>query len=154
MVFINNQNYINDKTTALLFTNKYRIKYPDLLIDKNIIPFVSSFNFLGFTFDSRLTWNIHIKNLVIRCQKINNILRSMTGFKWGASKTILLTVYKGLIRSILDYGSVLFLNASKHILTKLDSIQYKSLSICLGSFKGSILLFLRCNLSETNYLYL
>src|SRR6266568_3477748 len=125
------------KTTALLFTRRRKVTYPDLVINKEIIPFVSSFNFLGFIFDQHLTWREHILNIESRCLKRINLLRCITGLSWGASKSILLSVYKGLIRSILDYGSILFSCASKTLLAKLDSIQYKSLSICVGSLKGT-----------------
>jgi len=138
----------SSKTIAILFTKKRNIKYPDLSINNNLIPFVSSYNFLGFIFDEHLTWKEHILNLVSRCLKRINLLRCLTGTNWGANKNILITVYKGLIRSLLDYGSTLFSNAAKYLLEKLDSIQYKSLYICVGAFKGTPLSSLQFECDE------
>lgn len=86
--------------------------------------------------------------MVNRCQKRINLLRGITGTKWGCNKHILLTIYKGLIRSIIDYGSTLYNNASKYLLNKLDSIQYKSLIICLGALKGTALSSLQFEANE------
>ena len=66
-------------------------------------------------------------------------MKSITGNTWGASKKILITIYKSLIRSILDYGCEAFYSASQRVLKKLDQIQYKALKIACGTFKGTSL---------------
>ena len=35
-------------------------------------------------------------------------MRAIAGNKWGASKKVLLVIYKSLIRYILDYGGIGF----------------------------------------------
>lgn len=136
------------KTTAIIFTRKRRVSYPDLCINNESIPYVSSFNFLGYIFDEHLTWKDHIKHIVTKCSKRLNLLRSITGLSWGSNKKTLITVYRGLIRSILDYGSTLYSTASKYLLSQLDTIQYKALSICLGAFKGTALSSLQFECNE------
>ena len=56
-------------------------------------------------------------------------MRSVAGNKWGASRKSLLTIYKALIRSILDYGSCAFDSAYKSAEDILDRIQAKALRI-------------------------
>ena len=56
---------------------------------------------------------------------------------WGSSKTTLLTVYRALIRSIIDYSCVLYKSASRSSLKKLDTIQCSALRLCLGAMKGT-----------------
>ena len=35
-------------------------------------------------------------------------MRAIAGNKWGASKAVLLLIYRSLIRSILDYGAIVY----------------------------------------------
>ena len=56
-------------------------------------------------------------------------------------------VYRALIRSIIDYGAVLYQSASPSLLKKLNTIQCTSLSLCVGAMKGIALssLLRECN---------
>ena len=68
-----------------------------------------------------------------------NLLRSLATQKWGASKTVLLTLYKALIKSRISYGSELFHSATINNLKKLDAIQYRALKIvCKAAHSTSI----------------
>ena len=64
---------------------------------------VSSFCDLGITVDSFLTHNVHIKNAIIKCNKVNGMIRRAVGYKAPASVT--LKLYKALIRPIGEYSS-------------------------------------------------
>src|SRR6218665_3621814 len=70
-------------------------------------------------------------------QSQNKFVRSLTGQKWGASKRSLLTIYRTLIRSRLDYGCQILYTASKHLLKQLDTIQHTCLRICCGAMKST-----------------
>ena len=61
-------------------------------------------------------------------------MRAVAGNSWGASKKALLTIYRSLIRSIIDYGSIAYNSASDNIKIRLDIIQHKALSIACGAF--------------------
>ena len=54
-------------------------------------------------------------------------MRAVAGNSWGASKKALLTIYRSLIRSVIDYGAVAYNSASKSIKHWLDVIQNKAL---------------------------
>ena len=60
--------------------------------------------FLGVTLDPALRLHVHAKVVQERCQKRLNILRCIKGKTWGVSSSLLLIVYKVLIRSIIDYA--------------------------------------------------
>ena len=77
-------------------------------------------------------------------------MKCFQGIAWGISNKTLLTLYKTLIRSRLDYGSFLFTNASQSNLKYLDSIQYKALSIVLGAPKGTSLYSILAETGETS----
>jgi len=42
--------------------------------------------FLGIIFDSQLNWNSYISYIVDKCKKGLNLLRAISGNKWGANK--------------------------------------------------------------------
>jgi len=72
------------------------------------ITIENSAMFLGLTFDSKLSWSAHIKYIEDKCKKRLNLMRSVSGNTWGASKKTLLTIYRALIRSIIDYGAIAY----------------------------------------------
>jgi len=64
-------------------------------------------------------------------------MRVLAGTRWGASKSVLLTIYKALIRSIMDYACIAYDSASLSVKSKLDAIQYKAMRICCGAMAGT-----------------
>src|SRR5271157_6038968 len=90
------------KSTAVVFTNKtkYQIK---LTIDNKDIKIDKTVKFLGLIFDTKLNWVHHIKYITKKCNKKLNLMRYVSGAHWGASKKALLTIYRTLIRSVIDY---------------------------------------------------
>ena len=93
--------------------------------------------FLGIIFDSRLTWEEHIKFIQEKCKKRLNLMRSLAGSDWRASKNCQLIVYRTLIRPILDYGSIAYDSAARTHKDHLQVIQNKTLRLCCGAFKST-----------------
>ncbi len=128
------------KTVAVIFTRK--ILRPDDLPkiytnDGIPLEFKDEVKFLGLIFDKKLTWAPHINYLVDMTKPRLNLMRSLTGSEWGASKQTLLTLYRTLIRSKLDYACAAYDSASKTLKAKLDVIQSKALRICCGAMVGT-----------------
>ena len=122
------------KTTAVVFTTKRKQQNDiELKIGNNNIRLENSVKFLGMIFDRRLTWAEHIKYISERCNKRLNLLRALSGTDWGASKKTLLTLYRSLIRSIIDYGSEAYDSTSQTQKQIIDQIQSKALRICCGA---------------------
>jgi len=126
-----------NKTTAVIFSNsrKARNKTVNLDINGKTIATAPTAKFLGLTFDQQLTWKPHISNIVDKTKRKINLLRSITGQRWGANKTTLLRIYRTLIRPKIEYGFELFLTASKTTLQKLVTLQNTCLRICTGAMK-------------------
>ena len=61
----------------------------------------------------------------------------MSSTDWGADKSILINLYRFLIRSKLDYGSIVYGSARKSNIQILDAVHHQGLSLCLGAFKTS-----------------
>nr|CAH7717681.1 unnamed protein product [Callosobruchus chinensis] len=86
-------------------------------------------------FDHQLTWKNHIKHLLQSCQKGINLLRCLTNRQWGAEGPTLLTVYRHLIRSMIDYGYIAYASAKQSLLKQLDTMHNSALRIILGAFR-------------------
>ena len=72
-------------------------------------------------------------NLVeLKCKKALNILKFLCGTWWGSDPSTLTTLYKSLIRSIIDYGSYVYFSNRKATENILEGIQISSLKIALG----------------------
>ena len=70
------------------------------------IPVVEEkLNFLGLLFDKKLTFIPHIIGLKAKCLKALNVLL-LSSTNWGGDRSVLLNQYKSLVRSKLDYGSI------------------------------------------------
>ncbi|GFW73636.1 putative rna-directed dna polymerase from mobile element jockey-like protein [Trichonephila clavipes] len=71
------------------------------------------------------------------CAKALNILKILANTRWEADRTSLLRLYRALISSKLDYGSVVYSSACKSILKILDPVHHQALRLCLGAFRTS-----------------
>lgn len=61
-------------------------------------------------------------------------MRAIAGLKWGSHPSTLLSVYKGWIRSMLDYGWIAFVDVYRDAARILDGIQFRILRIVLSLF--------------------
>ena len=125
----------SSKSQYMVFGFKRKIPDLNLVMNGHPLERVKVFKFLGLWMDERLTWKTHIEKVQCKCEKVNNILRSLAGSDWGAERETLHMIYQAMIRSTLDYGSVVFGAAAKSHLCKLDRIQSKALRVCSGAFK-------------------
>src|SRR5213082_1726121 len=110
---------------------------PQLTLNKIKIPVVTETKFLGVFFDNKLSYIPHLKYLRAKCQKSMNLLRIVAHKDWGGDTQSLLKLYRCLIRSKLDYGSIIYGAARKSYICMLDPVQNQALRLCLGAFKTS-----------------
>ena len=110
---------------------------PVLKLDNDPIQFVKEAKFLGLIWDTKLTFEPHIKYLKAKYQQSLNILEVLFRTEWGADRTTLLKLYRSLVRSKLDYGCIVYGSASKTALAKLDPVHNQGLSLSLGAFRSS-----------------
>ena len=78
-----------------------------------------------------------LKYLKAKCLKSLNILKVLSHTTWGADRTTLLQLYRSLIRSKLDYGSIVYGSARKSYLAMIDPIHHQGLRLALGAFRTS-----------------
>lgn len=125
------------KSKFLIFG--YKRKTPDFGLCMYGFPLerVKELKFLGFWFEERMTWAVHVKNILLKCDKVLNIMRSLAGCDWGAERGSMHLVYQAMIRSSIDYGCFVYGSAAQSVLRKLDTLQAKALRLCCGAFRTS-----------------
>ena len=126
-----------NKIVAMYFCPDKKCMDPVLKLDNDPIQFVKEAKFLGLIWDTKLTFEPHIKYLKARCQKSLNILKVLSRTEWGADQITLLKLYRSLVRSKLDYGCIVYGSASKVALAKLDPVHNQGLCLSLGAFRSS-----------------
>ena len=129
-----------EKTIGITFTNqKCNVCQPNLKINGKLITFGKTCMLLEVLFDSHLTWKPHIEYICEKMKMRLNLMRCLCGTEWGASKRILLTIYRALILSVMDYCCFVYSDSAGSNLKLLDTIQYKSLLLATGGIKGTAL---------------
>ena len=86
-------------------------------------------------FDPTLTWGLHIKALIEKCQKPLSILQYVANRNWGADRKSLINLYLAIIQSKINYGDFIYGSASKTNIEQLDVVQHKSLKMISGNIR-------------------
>ena len=130
--------FSKSKTQCVHFCQQRKIHNdPALYIYGSQIPVVAESKFLGVIFDRKLSFIPHIKYVKAKCLKALNLLKVLSHTSWGADRTTLLHLYRSLIRSKLDYGSIVYGFARKSYLQMLDTVHNQGLRLAFGAFRTS-----------------
>ncbi|XP_029167074.1 uncharacterized protein LOC114937665 [Nylanderia fulva] len=101
------------------------------ILDENI-PLSFSARFLGVYLDSELNWKSHINQLRSKVIPRINIIKAISGIRWGAHPAVLINVYKGFIRPLLDWGCQVFHPLDASLYLKVCRLQYAALRTVTG----------------------
>ena len=110
---------------------------PELYLYGSLILVVEDFKFLGIIFDRKLSFIPNIEYLKAKCLKGLNLLKVLFHSNWGADRTVLLQLYRSLVRSKLYYRSIVYGSARKSYLMMLDTVHHQGLRLGLGAFRTS-----------------
>ena len=92
---------------------------------------------MGLLFDKKLSFIPHIKTFKAKCLKALDILKVLSSTNWRGDRSVLLNLYRSLVRSKLDYGSIIYGSARKSYLKCLDTIHHQGLRLALGALRTS-----------------
>jgi len=129
-----------EKSQCAVFTrkrnqNSINIKMGDYqLINNNTIKI------LGITFDKseKMLLDPPHNSLKNSISPRLNIIKMLSHTSWGSKTHVLLTIYKSLILSKLDYGSFIWTTPHKSIISKrLDTIHNSGLRMSIGVYRLS-----------------
>ena len=110
---------------------------PTLYMYDKLITVEDKAKFLGIILDNKLNWRPQVEALCAQISKRCNLLKILANSKSGMTNDTLLAIYKALIRSKLDYGSILLNTASKTLTNKIEVAQNNALRIVLGAMKST-----------------
>ena len=85
------------KTVMVNFNRKRGpLVEPKVYLYGNAIRCEKSAKYLGVIFDERMRWSEHVKDLKTRTTKALDVLKCVSGTKWGGDRTSLLRLYRAL----------------------------------------------------------
>ena len=130
-------NISSEKSAVVVFTRRRKIPSLNLRLNDITIEVRKEFKYLGLIFDSRLSFNSHSKQVAKKCQNRLNFMRILSGTSWGANARSLLTIYRVLIRPVIEYGFEVYLCSPLYVRRRLQTLQNSALRICCGAMKSS-----------------
>ena len=118
------------KSKDIIFSNKCLNNSPPLKFNSSLIERVSSHKHLGVYLTNNLDWSLHINETCNKALKKLAVLRSVKLLH----RNTLDILYKLTVRSIIDYGLVIFGSTLKlSDLERLEKLQYCAAKICTGA---------------------
>lgn len=88
-------------------------------------------------FDTKFSWTSHLKKLKISCNTKIKIIKNFSHHTWGAIKYSLILIYKTLILSKIDYGSIIYNSAKPNTKLILNPIHNHAIRLAIGAFRTS-----------------
>ena len=122
-----------EKTSLMLFNNGINPKHlPKLELDGTELVYKQQIKFLGVHMTPKLSWKLHIENLIIKARKGLNLIKVVNAQPWGQDTKTLLHLALSFVRSRLTYGQEVYHSAPKHYLKRLESLDSKAIKIAIG----------------------
>ena len=126
----------NKQAQEVIFSRKInKIDHPPLYFNQNLVKSSSTHKHLGMVLDTRLDFNLHLKNVQNKVNKTIGLLRKLQD---TLPRTSLITIFKSFIRPHLDYGDIIYdraCNTSFH--QNIESIQYNAALAITGAVRGT-----------------
>ena len=123
------------KTEMIIFRNpNFRPININLYFLGKKIPLVAQHKHLGIILDQHFNWKPQIEDVIKKVQLNLNIMKS---FKYIFSRLTLKLIYIYHVKSILNYGDVLFGKLPLHLNRLIERIQYQALCTVTGCVYGT-----------------
>lgn len=94
-------------------------------------------NFIGVTFDNKLTWNMHIAKMSEKSSKRLRLLQRLAGTKGGSSRSTLNTTYNMYVKPCLTYCSEALITTNKTNKSIIEKILNEALRLVTGVVKST-----------------
>ena len=128
-----------EKSNAVLFRRSLRRvdvgTFPTLVINDAPIQFADRVRYLGVWLDSKLSLSTHVHYTRARALQRMALLKCVSGKDFGADRTVLIRMYKSLIRPILDYAAVILDGSGSRVVQSLECVQNTALRIATGALR-------------------
>ena len=101
-----------------------------IAVGGSVIESVESFKLLGVYISSDLSWSTHCDYIIKKSNRRLYALRKLKAC--GVQDGELVAVYCSLLRSVLEYASVVFANLPQYLCMALERVQKRALRIIFG----------------------
>ena len=126
------------KTKVIIFSKSQTAirAEPALSLYGDLLSYYPQIRFLGITFDNRMSFTKHFKEILERCNQKFYRLRILVNKKWGPSPSTILQIYKQCVRPIFEYGIVSTVTVSETVIIKIQRVQnsFIRLALCLPKY--------------------
>ena len=121
------------KCEYLKITNKTHSIASHYHIQHHTIKEVSHAKYLGVIIDQQLTWNEHVNHITAKANKVKGFLQRNLKSCPTTVKTI---CYNSLIRSILDYASIIWSPYTQKNILAVESVQRRSARFVTNNYSS------------------
>ena len=120
----------------MIFNRKInKINHPPLYFNQNLVKLSSTHKHLGTILDTRLDFNLKLKNVQNKVNKTIGFLRKLQNI---LPRTSLITIFKSFIRPLLDYEDIIYDRANTTSFHQIiESIQYNAALAITGAVRGT-----------------
>ena len=122
-----------EKTKVIIFSRSplARKSEPVLKLYGKRLKIYPQVKFLGITFDSKLTFQEHFKEILGRCNTRHHRVRLIVNKIWGPSPSTILQHYKQCVGPIFEFGLLSTITTSDTIISKIQRLQNKFIRLAL-----------------------
>ena len=114
----------------MIFSDKLLSNSPTVVFNSIVVDQVYEHKHLGIWLTPTLCWSRHIQHICMKAYSKLAVLRSVRFL----SRPVLDVMYKLQIRSVIDYGMIVFFNTLKQSdIARLHKIQYRSARLVTGA---------------------
>ena len=119
------------KSKDIIFTRNLQVNNsPPLILDNTFVTRVHEHKHLGLWLNNTLSWSRQISEVVLKANYKLSVLRSVKFL----DRATLDLLYKLLVRSVVDYGLVVYYNSLKAAdICRLRQLQYRAAKLCTGT---------------------
>lgn len=127
------------KSKAMVFSPRKSYNFPiyNITYEGKVISWANECKYVGVIFTENLNWSKQIDQMCVKAKNGINVMKAISRVWWGADPATMLVIYKGLVWSHLDYGSVLLNPTSKKNQYKLDNVQFEALRLVTGCMRST-----------------
>ena len=121
------------KTKAMAKTRS--IPPNKLHIQGRNIEWVATYKYLGVIVARNKTWQAEVQHLKNKCIMRNRVIKALSWKGMGATSNVILSTYKALVRSLIDYASPALINITATDVKVLETVQNDALRAVCGAPK-------------------
>lgn len=121
-----------DKTQAIIFpfnNQRKRTITTPIKLNNTAITFSNPIKYLGVTFDAKLNFGAHIKNICAKASRCISSIYPLIGYKSKLNLGNKLLLFKTIVRPLLIYASPIWSSAANCHIKKLQIQQNRCLKI-------------------------